>query len=268
MMDRTSGNEAALRLSALMDGELGANEADRVCADWVREADQRSTWHAYHVIGDVLRSEELGCATQDEAFLQRLRVRLEREPVVLAPLPLVEAPSTGAVPAEGAAMAAAGGAFAVSGRPSARRRLRWRVPVGAAAGVAAVAVAAFLMQQQGVDAPADGAALLAVNAEAPRAAASGLIAPTSGVEIAKVADAAKPLEVKAEAMATPDAAPGAASTTATAAVSEPLLTAEPTVLRNPMIDRYLSAHKGAAGAMALGPSANFIRSATYEAPAR
>ena len=38
------------------------------------------TWHAYHVIGDVLRSPELAPASSDLAFLARLEHRLASEP--------------------------------------------------------------------------------------------------------------------------------------------------------------------------------------------
>jgi sigma-E factor negative regulatory protein RseA len=38
------------------------------------------TWHAYHVIGDVLRSVELAPSSSDHAFLERLERRLASEP--------------------------------------------------------------------------------------------------------------------------------------------------------------------------------------------
>ena len=48
--------------------------------------DARAAWHAYHLIGDVMRSERPGQrAARDEAFLAALRERLAAEPVVLAP---------------------------------------------------------------------------------------------------------------------------------------------------------------------------------------
>ncbi len=74
------------QLSALVDGELEASEVQRACARWCDDAEMRSQWHAYHLIGDVLRSDELATpAGQDSAFLIALRGRFAQEPVVLAP---------------------------------------------------------------------------------------------------------------------------------------------------------------------------------------
>jgi sigma-E factor negative regulatory protein RseA len=71
-------------LSALMDGDAQALTA--ACAAWRSDADARGQWHAYHLIGDVLRSEELARPpAADASFLSVLRVRLAAEPVVLAP---------------------------------------------------------------------------------------------------------------------------------------------------------------------------------------
>jgi sigma-E factor negative regulatory protein RseA len=75
------------QLSALADGELGEAAAAQACASWRGDADTRASWHAFHLIGDVLRSEDLAADPARAAgFLAALRVRLE--PVVLAPRPL------------------------------------------------------------------------------------------------------------------------------------------------------------------------------------
>jgi sigma-E factor negative regulatory protein RseA len=71
-------------LSALADGQVDAVEP--ACGLWRDDAVARQTWHAYHLIGDVLRSEELAREPgRDAAFLAGLRERLAAEPVVLAP---------------------------------------------------------------------------------------------------------------------------------------------------------------------------------------
>lgn len=71
-------------LSAAMDGDGDA--LARGAKAWRDDASSRATWHAYHLIGDTLRSSELARpATHDAAFLNALRQRLAREPVVLAP---------------------------------------------------------------------------------------------------------------------------------------------------------------------------------------
>ena len=113
-------------LSALADGE--AQAADPACAGWRDDADARRTWHAYQLIGDVMRSDDLARpAARDAVFLAGLRERLAAEPVVLAPA---------AVPA--------------------RRRQHWLLPVAAAAGFVVVAgvLVVARVSQPGAEAPA------------------------------------------------------------------------------------------------------------------
>src|SRR5688572_30452696 len=74
------------RLSELVDGEADAGSVQRACAAWRESPSMRASWHAYHLIGDVLRSDDLAHPVErDEAFLASLRSRLAAEPVVLAP---------------------------------------------------------------------------------------------------------------------------------------------------------------------------------------
>ena len=88
------GSPAAERLSALADGEVDAGTAGAACAAWKSDAELRRTWHAWHLIGDVLRSEDLASSPgRDQRFLLALRERLAAEPVVLAPEPLPQAPA-------------------------------------------------------------------------------------------------------------------------------------------------------------------------------
>jgi sigma-E factor negative regulatory protein RseA len=76
-------------LSAMADGEADAAEVGPGCAAWAADDELGRRWHAYHLIGDVLRSEDLAHSpARDQAFLQRLRLRLDEEPAVLAPQPL------------------------------------------------------------------------------------------------------------------------------------------------------------------------------------
>ena len=123
------GSAAAEQLSALADGEVDAAGAAAACGAWKTDAELRRTWHAWHVIGDVLRSEDLASsAARDQRFLLALRERLAAEPIVLAPEPLSMAP----------AVRRSGG--------------RWMLPSAVAAGFALV-VGTFV-----VLAPADGPA--------------------------------------------------------------------------------------------------------------
>lgn len=105
-----SGPGARDWLSAAADGDREAMA--KACLAWSGDAQARADWHAYHLIGDVMRSDELAApAARDAAFLDVLRQRLAAEPVVLAPA-----------------------------RPDPRRVLQgWRLPVAVAAGFIAVA---------------------------------------------------------------------------------------------------------------------------------
>ncbi len=69
------------RVCDLVDGHEPDDDSvlalDALLSD--REAVQ--TWHAYHVIGDVLRSSELAPSSSDHAFLERFERRLASEPM-------------------------------------------------------------------------------------------------------------------------------------------------------------------------------------------
>jgi sigma-E factor negative regulatory protein RseA len=122
-----------MSLSALADGR--AEDADKAIAAWSHDAQARQTWHAYQLIGDVLRSDDLSAsADHDEAFLLRLRQQLAKEPVVLAPQILV-APRASAAPV------------------TASKRLGRRWSAAAAfAGVALVGGVVWTLQRQSADA--------------------------------------------------------------------------------------------------------------------
>jgi len=150
------------RLSALMDGEADRDLVQAVCRQWRQDEDDRAQWHAYHLIGDVLRSEDLGQrSASDAAFLAGVRERLAREPVVLAPQPLLQ-PEQPREQVEHTAQ--------VVGLPVRRslgmRMRRWVAPVGMAAGVALVAGAVLVTRP---DALTSGAGQLAVSTPAPTA---------------------------------------------------------------------------------------------------
>lgn len=140
-------------LSALADGELAPDEVPAACADWREDPQARSRWHAYQLIGDVLRSDDLASTARHDAdFLLALRRRLESEPVVLAPAALIGAEP---VPAVAAPVVAAAGA----------RRRRWLIPSAVAATFAAVVVGGVMVPS--MSPPAGDASLVA--GSAPRA---------------------------------------------------------------------------------------------------
>jgi sigma-E factor negative regulatory protein RseA len=129
MSSGSEGDRAAKeRLSALVDGELDSDGVTQACVGWRDDAALRAAWHAYHWIGDALRSDELCSDTaSDAAFVQALRERLVGEPGLPA------------APARSASAAVASGGMG--------GRLRsWMAPSAVAAGFAAVAGVVFLMR--------------------------------------------------------------------------------------------------------------------------
>lgn len=69
------------RISALMDGELGGHEAEEALHSLRRDAELRTQWHEFHLIGAALRGEpEL-----DIDIAAQVMAALEAEPTVLAP---------------------------------------------------------------------------------------------------------------------------------------------------------------------------------------
>lgn len=125
--DDEPGIAALEHLSALVDGELDPGAVARACAHW-RESDvSRMSWHAYQLIGDVLRSDDLASdPARDAAFMAALSARLGQEPVVLAPRALVSTPAD-----------AASSQAVANGAPV--RRRAWLVPSTVAAGFVLVA---------------------------------------------------------------------------------------------------------------------------------
>ena len=146
-------------LSDLADGRLDDQDLAGACRRWAEHDDARRTWYAYHLIGDVLRSDDLARpAAADAAFLEALRQRLADEPVVLAPAPVAPPPA----------------------RPRGRRQL-WLVPMAAAAGFVAVTGVMVVLQQatpggNGFDAPQ-----MAATPPLPPAARATLASTSGGV---------------------------------------------------------------------------------------
>lgn len=66
-------------VSALVDGQLRGEEFARAVDAVVGDAEARATWHAYHLVGDVLRSSELASRDMGTDFVARLQSRLQQE---------------------------------------------------------------------------------------------------------------------------------------------------------------------------------------------
>jgi sigma-E factor negative regulatory protein RseA len=133
-------------LSALMDGD--AELCDAACRSWRSDGAARAEWHAYHLIGDLMRSDEHRADPgHDARLLARVREQLAREPVVLAPTPTpTVAPAA---------------TFAQK-----RRTRSWMMPTAVAAGFVAVAGALVVTQVSAPDA-AQGAGVVASSNVAP-----------------------------------------------------------------------------------------------------
>jgi negative regulator of sigma E activity len=131
-MSERSPDDAVPReiLSALADGQAHPDEVARACAAWRQQPGARATWHAYHLIGEAMRSPDQAAASDSAAFLQRMRARLAEEPVVLSPQ---SAQSVGRGAAPQAPVNASSAALA---QPLKRRM--WAGPMAVAASFAAI----------------------------------------------------------------------------------------------------------------------------------
>ena len=73
------------QISSLMDGELEAQDAERVIRSCCADEDQKATWLLYHAIGDAMR----GHAPRHLARPERVIAALQAQPTVLAPRPRI-----------------------------------------------------------------------------------------------------------------------------------------------------------------------------------
>ena len=218
------------QLSALADGELEADAASSTCACWRTESSARATWHAYHLIGDVLRSDDLAAdPARDAAFIGALRSRLAAEPRVVdfraghADDGIDEWPASAVV--------------AAANLPARTGSWRWKAASAIAAGF--VLVAGGLMLMRAVD----------PGSPATQIAARGDGATGSG---------------NAMDRSLRDGPAGAGSVLTTGTI---VANANGALLRDARLDNYLAAHKQFAGSSALGVPSAFVRSATVEGPA-
>lgn len=155
------GTVSAEQLSALMDGDLESGVVAQACRGWRDTAESREIWHRFHLIGDVMRSEDLAStAARDAAFLRGLRERLAAEPVVIAPQ---------ALPAAVPGVAVAGA------RRS--RRWGWRAPAAVAAGFVVVAGVLVVTRAPQPAAVEQAAVVPAAAAVVPVAAAEPAVEP-------------------------------------------------------------------------------------------
>ena len=234
--EQTSNNHETL--SALADGQLRGTAFAKAVDMVLHDEELQATWHGYHVIGDVLRSADLGQCSGDKAFLARLSTRLAQEPGFARPVPLaqpavetIELAAVAAVPKHATAANEAG--------------FRWKMVAGFASMAAVAAIGWNLVGGPGIQQPASQQIALVpapvqVASEKPQAQAGAIVQVASQ-----------------------------SPTPATTSRPVTLVSGEPQVMiRDPRLDELMAAHKQFGGTSALQMPAGFLRNATFEGPAR
>lgn len=225
MVDRLDQQARRQALSDLMDGAADDGDVARACAAWREDGQARADWYAYHLIGDVLRSEDLAHRpARDEAFMAALRTRLAAEPVVLAPQQAPQIVLQEPLVAQRQAANGGPAARAATARRSFWRRA-WAAPTAVAAGFMAVA----------------GVLVVTRVAEVPGSAPNGAV--LAGVPAA----------------ATAGIQPVVNGTLQPAVVPVSVPVANGRLIRDARLDRYLAAHKQYGGSSVLAMPAVSVR---------
>jgi sigma-E factor negative regulatory protein RseA len=68
-------------VSALVDGQLQGEEFAQAVDLAARDVEGQLTWQVYHAVGEVLRTGDSMASGRDAAFLARLKIRLQQEPL-------------------------------------------------------------------------------------------------------------------------------------------------------------------------------------------
>lgn len=226
--------DAALSgLSAMLDSELASEDLDLALAAFGVHPEGRASWHAYQVIGDVLRASGpvvSGCAPQ--VFLAGIHARLQTGEVS-------EAVSAG-LPEEQPA-APLPGVQQVRGAAANDAVFRWKLVAGVASLAAVMAVS------------------WSVLGSAPGGSGGSS---TAGPQLALTSPAAN----QAGGATTIDSGRADALQPASGAVV--INTAQGPVVRDAQLEALMAEHRQFGGVSALQMPAGFLRNATYDAPAR
>jgi negative regulator of sigma E activity len=140
-----NADDCGQRLSALLDGELDAQDCRALLERLGRDDEACRRWALLNCVGDAMRSADVA-ACHSAGFISRVSAALEQEPTVLAPAAL---PQRSAV-------------------------RRWLLPGAGAAAAAAVLIAVGLPSRQ-------AASPEATIAKAPAAPATALVAAPAAV---------------------------------------------------------------------------------------
>ncbi len=219
-------------LSALADGQLRGDALAQAVAHATETEEGQATWHAYQVVGDVLRSADLADSTRDAAFLARFRQRMVAEGTPQALEMQPDHPAVVAALDNGLDNGLNTSVESVVAVQAVNRR--WKF-LAVAASVAAVSAMGWQWMGTGlVSVPAPQLAIVQPVSAAP--------APDPAAQLAQGASAATPLTEVA-------GAPGV-------------------MLRDPRLDELLAAHRQFGGTSALQMPAGFLRNATFEGSGR
>jgi sigma-E factor negative regulatory protein RseA len=154
-------------MSALADGQLQGDELAGAVQLATSDAEARATWHAYHLIGDVLRSEDLAATSTDADFVRRLTARIANETVAA---PEADVRLVGDVQSVPQAQ-----------RPAANEAgFRWKLVAGVASVVAVTAVGWTMWDIQGA---AEGGRMAAVSAPGAMRSAATAAAPQAVTQV-------------------------------------------------------------------------------------
>lgn len=134
------------RISALVDGRLQGPDFAQAMADMASQPDALATWHLYHLVGDVLRSDDLAAGALSGDFLARLESKLAMEPVPAVIAPGVLMPVVAQSSANAAVM-----------------RWKWAMGLAASALVALVGVGQWNQSQTSLQATVTPAPAVAVD---------------------------------------------------------------------------------------------------------
>lgn len=219
-------------VSTLADGQLRGGEFARAVGIVCGGGEARATWHAYHVVGDVLRSGELAACAGDAAFLARFQSRLNREIASTHPL-LAKAESATYNIANNADYTRARSIIGSSIGSANESSFGWKLVAGFAS---LAAVGAISWSLAGGTASPGGA----------------------GPSPPQLAQATPPFGV----------APGGATPVLVQQDVSVNGLGPQVMIRDPHLDALLAAHNQFGGTSALQMSAGFLRNATFEGAAR
>jgi len=218
-------------VSALVDGQLRGAEFAEALAHLDASSEARQSWHAYHVMGDVMRTGQLAVSTQDADFVVRLRARLQQEAVPLTLPSERDWRTDGAVPSSSQARH-------VPPVPSANDNA-WRLVVG----LASVAVVVVMAWEgfQGYDSKSPQLAIATVTAPVTASPLPHSMAPATALGDLSTPQLKASADKRELAMSTP-----------------------PIMIRDPQLDAFLAAHRQFGGTSALQMPTGFLRNATFE----